>query len=189
MTRSGIGKKGIAALLIALLVFHVVHIYTAWAKSRIEIVEAVYDVPPILGVEARRAPQSLELILNNRLERDQQILPGFRPSVWQGNGTDRIHVSFAARMPHPEQTLNRFSTDLYASFRSSLAPAGPAVACSCTSSASSVSGDGAGLPRLLSWNTRFDPWFKPLDILSLAILLGALLLWTRSGDEKHSPDH
>lgn len=178
------GKAPIAMLLLALLLLHMFHLYNAWTRSKIEIVEAVYEVPQIFTVGfAVGTPHTLpnpREILSERLKLDGQAKAGYAASIWHSTG--KVHVSFALVRPDPEQTLRRFGADFYQKYWASLPP--PVLAAARCAGVSQPSNDSAATLPLLSWHTRFNPSVKPLDILSLAILVGVLLLLLKGNNEK-----
>lgn len=188
MNKFAIGKKSVGVLLAALLALHIFHLYLARKSSQTEIVEAVYQIPQALAATPLKQP--FEHVLTNRLKLDEQFVERYTPSLWIAKG--QIHVNFAARLPELEPVLKRLGDDFYNNFLNSPPPNVPAPSCGKPAASPDFTpGKPDVTPQLLlSWNTRFNPWIKPGDVLSLLILSIALFLWLRDDRSKlHDETH
>lgn len=176
MNKFTISKTLVTALLTVLLIFHLFHLYSAWEKSRIEIVDAIYTmVPDVLNNLSGQV--NFEQVLINRLKIDGQSIEDYRPSLYVSNRN--INIAFALTYTETKQIqiLKNLEDDLNRNIADALRQSSVSAPCLCM-----LTGK-VGKVHLLSWKRRFNPWFKPLDILSLAMLVGALFLWTKDGND------
>lgn len=176
MNTSPIGRKAVAILLTALLVLHIFHLYTAWKDSRIAVVEAVYEMSPVVCAGLPGPVHQVGPVLLARLTLDNQVAVGFSPLFWRGSC--KIHIRFALHHPEPERTLKHLEADLDKSFRDSLPPR--------PSAGDTLSSDSSAAIRLTTWSTSSNSGPKLLDGLSLVVLACALFLWLRGRDDSPS---
>lgn len=192
MNKHALYKLSVAALLMALLAFHIFHLYGTWKSSKMAVVAADYSVPPGLNAGMRAASQQMEQILVNRLKQDSQLADEFGLGAWPNYDANIIHVSFALRNPklEPEPILRLLAVDFQKTILNSMPPPVSATRNSSSNMAAETASPNLNEQpaelKLISLNTRYPVGIKPLDILSLAVLIIAIFVWLRGGSEGRS---
>lgn len=150
-------------LLTSLVWAHVFHLYLAWHRSKVPIVDAV------ISTIDRQA-------LSNMTKERVRLVPGYAPLVYIDK--EGLNLSFAVRSEDGiEAVLNGLVHDLFQNSQPKHEKAIPGN-CTCASAEGEEIQPQAPLVR---YSVRYSPWYKPLDVLVLIILIVAMYVWGRNG--------
>lgn len=163
-SRQNIGHIAVSLMLLGLISFHLLHLAVSWKNSRTAIITAEYGLPLPLALDS----SEMMSVLVRRLESDEQYVAGFVPLIYLSDKV--IHVNFASRGQAIEATLQRLAEDLSTHLMK--------VDSNCTP-------PKAKFITLKQWSSHFNSWIRPLDVLVLVVLIGALFGWVRTGKKSN----
>lgn len=172
-------------LILLLMAAHVFHLHAARERSKTAIIDAVFDMSDAMRFQAAMDAGTVAMYqerLSRQIHSEGGGVPGFRSLVYVSNGN--LYLSFALLdETMAGAVLGRMEKELQAgpgTKAPNLQKTNTTVSC-VQAGKPGVNGKDVEMSslKLSQFDVRHLPWIKPLDVIVLLVLSGALGIWFR----------